>query len=270
MLKYWIIDAFTDEPFKGNQAAVVILDKELPDAAMQSLAAEINLSETAYVLKTPDGFLLRWFTPKSEVDLCGHATLSAAHVMMSEAGLATDRIVFKTKFVGDLSVEKQGDLYAMDFPSRLGDRVSFDDISPIVTASLGNPKVVDAYQARDLMLVCDSEKTVREMKIDFAKLHTFDRWVIVTAQADKGRDYDVVSRFFCAGDGIDEDPVTGSAHCTIIPYWAEKLGKKTLTAYQASPERGGYLYCEDKNERILIKGKALTMMEGVIRPDLSR
>lgn len=268
MLKYWIVDAFTDKAFKGNPAAVVLLNETLSDATMQNLASEINLSETAFVLKTPESFLLRWFTPKSEVDLCGHATLSAAHILIAEAKLVQNEVVFQTKFVGDLKVSKQEDLYVMDFPSRLGERVELTDIPLIVASSLGHPKIVDAYQSRDLMLVLENESSVRHMNVDFAQLHKHDSWVIVTAQADKGLDYDIVSRFFCAGDGIDEDPVTGSAHCTIVPYWSKRLGKPSLTAYQAS-ERGGYLLCEDQGERVILKGKALTMMEGTIRPLLA-
>lgn len=255
------VDAFADRIFGGNPAAVVVLDAWLDDATMQLIALENNLSETAFIVKTATGYHLRWFTPMCEVDLCGHATLAAAHIILSELNPTAQSVTFTTQVAGTLTVTKSSQGYTLDFPSRAGEKVEINTIPAFVLDSISSMKPTEAYQARDLMLVYNNEEIVRNIKPDFKTLHQFDKWIIITA---KGQDYDCVSRFFCAGDGIDEDPVTGSAHCTIIPYWAAKLGKNDLIAYQAST-RGGKLICQNTPDRVFMSGNAITYMIGEIR-----
>jgi predicted PhzF superfamily epimerase YddE/YHI9 len=255
------IDAFTSELFKGNPAAVVVLDKWLSPETMQSIASENNLSETAFIVKTKRGYHLRWFTPISEVDLCGHATLSAAHVIFTELDTSKNEIEFTTEVAGTLTVTKDNTLYTMDFPARAGDKIDINTIPDFVLDALSAYRPIEAYQARDLMLVYDDPKIVRSIEPDYKSLHKFDRWIIITAKGDQN--YDCISRFFCAGDGIDEDPVTGSAHCTIIPYWARILNKNNLKAYQAS-ERGGEINAKLVKDRVFLSGLAVTYLKGHI------
>ena len=256
------IDAFTKETFKGNPAAVVVLDQWLTPAVMQDIASENNLSETAFIVETKAGYHLRWFTPMSEVDLCGHATLSAAHVIFTELKPKLNEIVFTTEVAGELTVtRKAANQYTLNFPARAGEKIDIKTIPEFVLKSLSPHQPIEAYQARDLMLVYDDPKIVRDIAPDYRELHKFDKWVIVTAKGDQN--YDCVSRFFCAGDGIDEDPVTGSAHCTIIPYWARVLGKTKLYAYQAS-ERGGDIDAELIGDRVYLSGSAITYLKGTI------
>ena len=262
-MKFWQVDAFTNEPFKGNPAAVFILNEELPDSLMLNIAIEMNLSEAAFVLLR-DGRnpLLRWFTPMFEIDLCGHATLASAHVFLTEIHPDLAEVTFDTKFVGQLSVSRNKDSYTMDFPSRLGERIEISDIPPFVLDALTDVRPIEAYKARDLMLVYENETTIHGINPDFNALKAYKDFIISTAKS--GEKYDFISRFFCADDGIAEDPVTGSAHCTLAPYWAQKLGKKHLKAYQAS-KRGGDLTLEVLPERILISGQAVTVLEGKMR-----
>jgi PhzF family phenazine biosynthesis protein len=256
------IDAFATETFKGNPAAVVVLDKWISSEIMQQIAGENNLSETAFIVETKDGYHLRWFTPMTEVDLCGHATLSAAHVIFTELKSELNEIKFTTQVAGELIVTRAGqNKYKMDFPARAGDRIDINTIPAFVLNSLSEHKPIDAYQARDLMLVYENPDIVRNIKPDYRELHKFDKWVIITAKGDQN--YDCVSRFFCAGDGIDEDPVTGSAHCTIIPYWARILGKNKIYAFQAS-ERGGDIDAELIGDRVYLSGSAVTYLKGSI------
>jgi PhzF family phenazine biosynthesis protein len=263
--KFWQVDAFTNQPFKGNPAAVFVLKEELEDQFMQNIAIEMNLSETAFVLLREDGQkpLLRWFTPTIEIDLCGHATLASSHVLMSKVFPDQNEIVFDTKFAGTLQVSRNKHGYTMNFPSRLGDKIRCDEIPSFVLEALDESKPIDAYKSRDLMLVYEDEKTIREITPDFNSLKNYQDFIIVTAKSNDTK-YDFVSRFFCADDGITEDPVTGSAHCTLTPYWANKLGKKKLTAYQAS-QRGGELGLEVSDDRILMTGQALTLIEGILQ-----
>jgi PhzF family phenazine biosynthesis protein len=262
-LPIYQVDAFTSTLFRGNPAAVVIL-QDWPqrgwpdDVLLQSIAAENNLSETAFVVPgpTPDRFGLRWFTPELEIDLCGHATLATAHVLFSE-GIASGAIVRFDSKSGELRVERAGDLLALDFPSRPPHPIPHD---PRIAAALGKtPREVLA--ARDLLVVYDRESDVREMRPDFAALAAHEAFgFIVTAEGDRS---DFVSRFFVPRAGINEDPVTGSAHCTLVPYWSRRLGKNRLHALQIS-ERGGELFCEDHGERIRIAGRAVRYMSGRI------
>lgn len=251
------VDAFTRKVFGGNPAAVCVLDKWLGDETLRSIAAENNLPETAFIVQGEEFYELRWFTPKVEVDLCGHATLASAFVIFSfiEKGLLS--VAFKTAS-GVLKVEKSGDALSMDFPSRKPVKTGMDDI---LAEALGiRPKEI--YKSRDLLAVFDNESQIRRMRPDFEKLKRIRDCfaVIVSAPGDSA---DFVSRFFAPNAGIPEDPVTGSAHCTLIPFWAERLGKSRLHALQLSA-RGGELHCEDMGERVKISGNAVLYLKGEI------
>lgn len=260
-LPIYQIDAFTDELFRGNPAAVVVLEEWLPNEILQKIAMENNLSETAYIVPRDDYFDITWFTPMSEIDLCGHATLSAAHVIFNHLGYTKPEIVFKTRQVGDLSVRKDGDILYLNLPSRPPEKI--DSVPDSVIEGLGGTKPVETHISRDFMLVYPDSTTIRALKPDFRKLQQGGKWVLVTAPASTGDNCDFVSRMFCAGDGIEEDPVTGSTHCNLIPYWAARLGKTKLVSRQLS-ERGGTLYCEIKGDRVQIGGKSLTYLQGTI------
>ncbi len=263
-LKFWQVDAFTDQPFKGNPAAVFVLDEELDDTFMQNIAIEMNLSETAFVLKREGpNPLLRWFTPTCEIDLCGHATLASTHIYLTEIYPEQDEVTFDTKFVGPLKIVKNETGYTMDFPSRLGDKVDVEGISSFILDALSPHKPIDAYKSRDLMLVYENEDIIHDISPDFNALLKYEDYIIVTAKSEK-TEHDFISRFFCADDGIAEDPVTGSAHCTLAPYWAQKLSKTDLKAYQAS-ERGGELGLVVGTDRIEISGQAMTVLDGKMR-----
>jgi PhzF family phenazine biosynthesis protein len=258
------VDAFTRRRFHGNPAAVVVLDrpKWLPDEAMQAIAAENNLAETAFVLrKSKSGPLaIRWFTPTTEMDLCGHATLAAAHVLWNHLGVKAPRLDFASAS-GKLPVTRSrhnGDEHiVLDFPARSGKPVP---VTNAITDALGRAPV-EAYLSRDLMCVFENRRDVYELTPDFAKLKKLDGLgVIVTAP---GSGHDFVSRYFAPKGGIDEDPVTGSSHCTLVPYWAHVLGRNHLTAHQTS-HRSGELFCELKGNRVLIGGHAVTYMTAVI------
>ncbi len=250
------VDAFTHRLFGGNPAAVVLLDDWLPDAVLQAIAAENNLAETAFVIPRPDVAPLRWFTPAVEVDLCGHATLAAAYVLFRHRYAAAERLCFDTRS-GELTVARAGETLSMDFPSRPGRPVMISD--ELVAALGARPREV--HLARDLLAVFASEAEVRAIRPDFAALAALDAFaVIVSAPGDE---VDFVSRFFAPGAGIPEDPVTGSAHCTLIPYWAGRLGKTELTARQISA-RGGELACRLRDDRVLIAGRAVEYLRGEI------
>lgn len=253
------VDAFTSRRFGGNPAAVVILEDEkdwLAKDVLQAIAAENNLSETAFVLIGSQPFPLRWFTPKIEVDLCGHATLASGSVLLRHYLPADSEVKFMTRS-GQLSVARNGSQFAMDFPARPGQRTSVTD--KMITALGAKP--VEAYLARDLLTIFSAESDVMALKPDPAAVAALDAFaVIVTA---KGDEVDFVSRFFAPRAGIAEDPVTGSAHCTLVPFWAGRLGKSRLIARQIS-ERGGELTCEMKGDRVLIAGDAVDYMRGKI------
>ncbi|WP_214070844.1 PhzF family phenazine biosynthesis protein [Mucilaginibacter sp. dw_454] len=251
-------DAFTDQLFGGNPAAVCPLTEWLPDELMQKIAAENNLAETAFFVKNQTGYLLRWFTPEYEIDLCGHATLASAHILFTELGFAGDVIHFETVKSGTLTVTRTKDKYTLDFPSR--PPIAIEEPNGLVEA-LGGIPPIGIYRSRDFFVVYDSEHEISEINPDFYALSKLDTvGVIVTA---RGKDVDFVSRFFAPGAGIPEDPVTGSAHCNLIPYWAKVLGKNKLHAYQISA-RKGELWCELQGERVLMSGKAVTYLKGEI------
>lgn len=251
------VDAFTSKVFGGNPAAVCPLESWLPDDVMQSIAAENNLSETAFFVPEGDGYRLRWFTPTVEVDLCGHATLATAHVLFRHLRYRGATIRFVTQS-GFLEVSKAGKLLSMNFPARPPLPVEVPKL--LLRGLRATPLAV--FKSRDYMAVFPHEEDIRNMQPDFAaliELHSLG--VIVTAP---GKDVDFVSRFFAPEAGIPEDPVTGSAHSTLIPYWSQRLGKKSLHALQVS-RRGGELWCEDRGERVSIAGQAVTYAVGAIR-----
>lgn len=251
-------DAFTDKLFGGNPAAICPLEKWLPDETMQRIAIENNLSETAFFVKNDAGYKLRWFTPEYEIDLCGHATLASAHILFTELGYEGSEIHFETIKAGILHVKKDGDKYTMDFPSRPA--IHIEPPNGLAEA-LSEKEPVEVLRSRDYLVVYESEDDIKDIAPDFFTLSKMDTLgVIVTAP---GKDVDFVSRFFEPGAGVLEDPVTGSAHCNLIPYWADKLGKDKLHALQLS-SRKGELWCELKGDRVLITGKAVTYLKGEI------
>ncbi len=256
-LPIYQVDAFTDRIFAGNPAAVVPLETWLPDATLQAIAAENNLSETAFFLRRGEAYELRWFTPKIEFDLCGHATLASAHVIFRFIEPDRRRVAFETRRAGTLIVMRHGDELALDFPAWSPEPAEAP--SGLVTALGRNPR--ELLASRDWLAVYERETEIAAIKPDFAGLRRLDRAVIVTAPGSDGVDF--VSRFFAPGAGIDEDPVTGSAHCQLIPYWARRLGKARLNARQISP-RGGTLVCAAEGDRVTIGGQARLYLEGTI------
>lgn len=253
----FIVDAFTSKLFGGNPAAVCPLDKWLNDSLMQKIASENNLAETAFFVKEEKGYHIRWFTPVAEVDLCGHATLATAYVYFNFIDTKAERISFSS-MSGELIVEKAGDLLSLNFPTQKPLPVKTPQ-EIMLKAFEVKPKEV--LMAVKNFLVYDSEDVVRNMNPDMELLKQVEGdGVIITA---KGNNVDFVSRFFAPYIGINEDPVTGSAHTHLIPYWSEKLGKKKMTALQVSA-RGGELFCEDLGERVKISGKAVLYSQGKI------
>jgi PhzF family phenazine biosynthesis protein len=252
------VDAFTSEVFSGNPAAVCILDSWIDDNLLQSIAAENNLSETAFLVRDDDGFDIRWFTPRTEVTLCGHATLASAFVLFTCRDWSEEKIRFHTRKSGQLVVSKHNGLIEMDFPSRPTHNI----VPPRgLDEALGVTPIAVLGSVEDLMFVLDSEKAVRELQPDFSALERLEcRGIIVTSGGSRS---DFVSRFFAPGVGIPEDPVTGSAHCVLVPYWSSELHKKNLHAFQIS-KRGGELFCVNTGDRVKISGKAVLYLEGVI------
>ncbi|MGD9613926.1 MAG: PhzF family phenazine biosynthesis protein [Alphaproteobacteria bacterium] len=252
------IDAFADGPFTGNPAAVCPLDSWLPAETMQAIAAENNLSETAFFVPEGDLYRLRWFTPSVEVDLCGHATLASAFIVLRYLEPGRDSVIFQTEKAGTLTVGRDGEDLALDFPAWPPLPCP---ISEAVAAALGRPPTA-LLASRDYLAVYDREDEVATLSPDLAALAALDRFaVIVTAPGTDGVDF--VSRFFAPARGVPEDPVTGSAHCTLIPYWAERFGKSRLEARQLS-KRGGRLSCGLHGNRVTIAGRAVLYLEGTI------
>ena len=251
------VDAFSDRVFGGNPAAICILNSRLDDAALQSVAAENFLPETAFLVKNGEDYDLRWFTPKIEVSLCGHATLASAFVIFTIVEPGRSLVKFNTAS-GALTVTTEGDLLSMDFPSTMPVPI---DPNALLAEALGDSPD-ETLKSRDLVAVFDSEERIRDMKPNFAKLAEITD-VLGTIVTSKGDNADFVSRFFAPNAGIPEDPVTGSAHCTLIPYWAEKLGKTEMRAKQLS-ERGGELFCKDMGDRVSISGRATLYSTGEI------
>jgi PhzF family phenazine biosynthesis protein len=251
------VDAFTSRVFAGNPAAVVPLEGWLDDGLLQAIAAENNVSATAYIVGGRGRYQIRWMTPTTEVALCGHATLASAWVVCNELEPGKDSVTFDSKS-GPLVVAREGDLLALDFPS--GPPEPATAALPALTEALGRaPR--EAWAARDYMAVFDSADDVRDLRPDMARLAALDHFGVIATAPGQGVDF--VSRFFAPSEGIPEDPVCGSAHCTLVPYWARRLGKARLNARQIS-SRGGELECEDRGERVRIAGRAVKFLEGVI------
>ncbi len=266
-LPIYQVDAFAERLFTGNPAAVVPLEHWLPDALLQDIAAENNQSETVFFVPEGEAWRFRWFTPVAEVDLCGHATLAAAFVITERLRPGCARVHVHTNRVGDVFVERSGDVLTLDFPAWPPVPVV---ASAALVEALGGPAPVAVLEARDTLVVYDDPATVRALRPDFARLARHPKWVIVTAPGGGTHDADVdfVSRFFDTTVDPPEDPVTGSAHCILSPYWAERLGKSTLEARQVS-KRGGRLHCRVAGARVFIGGRAVMYLEGVIRVGLS-
>ena len=263
-MKYYVVDIFTDRLFGGNPAGVCLLDEWLDGSVMQSIAAENNLSETAFLVKREDYYDLRWFTPEIEIDLCGHATMGCAYVLFEFVEKHAQELRFNTQS-GMLTVTKGDDALWMDFPSRSGELVS--NYTCLYNA-LGINRF-ETYKSADILVVLDREETIRNLSPDFELLKNAkieagmgcDNFgIIVTAP---GSDCDFVSRFFAPNAGISEDPATGRAHCVLIPYWSKQLGKRSMTARQLS-KRGGLIWCEDSGERVKIGGKTKLYLQGDI------
>jgi PhzF family phenazine biosynthesis protein len=254
------VDAFTDTPFKGNPAAVCILPQAADDGWMQKLATEMNLSETAFLVEQDDGYNLRWFTPAVEVDLCGHATLASAHILWETGLLAPDRQArFHTRS-GLLTAQRQGDWIKLDFPS---EPASVVEVPDNLHEALGVSVIYVGKNRFDYLVEVESEDVVRNMTPDFVLLSSISsRGFMVTSKSDTP-DFDFVSRFFAPAFGINEDPVTGSAHCCLGPYWAQKLNKTELSAYQASA-RGGEVRIRVGEDRVDLLGQAVTVMRGTL------
>lgn len=255
-MKQYVVDAFTDKVFSGNPAAVCVMDQWLSEELMMNITRENNLSETAFAVKEGEEYHLRWFTPGGEIDLCGHATLATSYVITHFYDTETTEVRFKT-LSGPLKVVKNDDFFELDFPAYNLEKV---DVTEEMEEALG-VTLLEAYMARDLLVVTEKEEDVRNLQPDMDKILQLDRLMVhITA---RGTEYDCVSRTFSPKLKVPEDPVCGSGHCHIIPYWAKKLGKNELVGYQAS-QRGGILYCRDQGDRVILGGKAVLYSEAEI------
>ncbi|WP_346353080.1 PhzF family phenazine biosynthesis protein [Azotosporobacter soli] len=256
-MRYYIVDAFSDKVFEGNPAAVCVMEEWLPDGVMQKIAMENNLSETAFAVKEGSRYHLRWFTPSEEIDLCGHATLATAYIITNFVEPDATSVQFDT-LSGVLSVRKEADLYELDFPSY--------ELKPVaVTDAMAEAlhfRPLEAYVGRDLLCVMENERQVMDANPDSNKLLELEGLLVhMTA---KGTEFDCVSRSFAPKLGVKEDPVCGSGHCHIIPFWSKRLNKRKLVARQASA-RGGTLYCEDKGDRVALRGHAVLYAMGEMK-----
>lgn len=254
------VDAFADRPFSGNPAAVCLLEHERDSQWMQAVAAEMNLSETAFVRPLSDGFELRWFTPTVEVALCGHATLASAHALWTEGVVAGDEFIRFHTASGVLTCARQANFIELDFPAM---PVRSTDPSEDLCRALGATASFVGQSKYDKLVLVESEQSLRALQPDFSRLREMPmRGVAVTSPSDDPR-FDFVSRYFAPGAGIDEDPVTGSAHCCLGPFWSERLGKVEMTAFQASA-RGGIVRVRVSADRVYLGGRAVTVFSGVL------
>lgn len=247
-MKQYVVDAFSDRVFGGNPAAICVMEQWLSDELMMNITMENNLSETAFAVRENNKYKLRWFTPGGEIDLCGHATLACAYIIFNYIETNVQKVIFST-LSGDLVVNKNGDLYEMDFPAY--DLKKVEVTAEMVEAIGVTPK--EAYLGRDLLCIFDNEETIRQLTPDMDKLKQIDGLLLQVTAA--GNEADCVSRSFAPKLDVLEDPVCGSGHCHIVPYWANRLQKKNIVAYQAS-KRGGTLYCSMENSRVKLSGKA--------------
>ena len=252
-LTIYQVDAFTNHLFGGNPAAVIPLKKWIPDELMQQLALENNLAETVFFVPSKNkkaDFDIRWFTPTFEINLCGHATLASGYVIFEILNLKKKKVVFDSKS-GLLTVTKKSGLLEMDFPSWSPERIT--EYPETLLVSLGNPEIAGVYKNREYIVELMDEEAVKKCNPDFSLMRKVGKMIIITAP---GKEVDFVSRFFAPTSGIDEDPVTGSAHSQLIPFWSEKLGKEKMKAKQLS-ERGGDIYCEFKGDRVIMGGQCV-------------
>ena len=255
-MKYYVVDAFTKELFAGNPADICPVADWPEERLMQSIAAENNLSETAFIRKSGEKYDIRWFTPTGEFDLCGHATLASGFVVMNLLEPGRQAVDFSS-MSGPLRVTREGELYQLDFPARPPRQIA---PLPIVAQALGaRPRAL--YLARDHVALFDTADEVRALAPDFDAMRRIEGCIGLVATAPGDGSCDFVSRYFAPHDGIVEDPVTGSAHCTLVPFWSERLGRREVTARQISA-RGGTLYCRDEGERVLIAGHAALYLTG--------
>ena len=256
------VDAFTDTPFKGNPAAVCILDEPVDETWMQLVAREMNLSETAFVIPKEEGFKLRWFTPTTEVPLCGHATLATAHVLWTEGYLAKDKAARFATLSGTLTAKLKTDWIELNFPVNISETTTAPEL---LSKALGVSCKTVVKNSLAYLVEVDSAATVSNLQPLFSLLKTLDTPdVIVTSIGDADSEYDFVSRFFAPGLGIDEDPVTGAAHCCLAPFWRNKLNKNEFLAYQSSARGGVVRVNYDGGERVFLQGQAVTIMRGEI------
>jgi PhzF family phenazine biosynthesis protein len=259
-LPFFQVDAFTDRPFAGNPAAVCPVEAPLPDSLMQEIASENNLSETAFFHRLGDGFSLRWFTPTVEADLCGHATLASAFVLMNELDRTRSEVVFQTRS-GALPVKRQGDLFVLDFPIFPAVSEAGDSAVASVAAALGG-RPAHLLRSRIWLAVFATEEELRRLAPDMAATARLGTSVCATAPADRAStDVDFVCRYFAPASGVPEDPVTGSAHTALVPFWAKRLGRNEFTALQAS-KRGGLLHCRLEGDRVVLGGQCQTVIVG--------
>lgn len=248
-MRYYVVDAFAEHIFEGNPAGVCVMDEWISVETMEKIAIENNLSETAFTVKEGDGYRLRWFTPGGEIDLCGHATLATAYILMRFVETDKNTIVFHT-MKNELSVTKKGCMYEMDFPTITPHKYHATD--EMIEALGAVP--METYKSRDLIFIFDSEETVQNLSPDFAKMKEFPEGLAVFVTA-KGKDFDFVSRAFWPKLNINEDPVTGAMYCCLVPYWKDRIGKTKMVSRQLS-KRGGTVYCEYCGDRVKISGKA--------------
>ena len=255
------LDAFAEQPFRGNPAAVCLLDSWLDEHLLRQVAAENNLSATAFVVTASDGYELRWFTPICEIQLCGHATLAAAHLLLNVRPNQHDSVSFQTRFRGTLTVTRLADFLVMDFPGIPPSpcKTVPPGLSPALNFHSPLAEVLEANHT--YFAILDSPEAVKDLRPNFALLHDLHPFVVCATA--RGKDVDFVSRYFAPSYGIAEDPVTGSAHCALATYWGSRLGKVKMHARQLS-ERGGELWCELAGDRVLLKGKAIVTMEGFL------
>jgi PhzF family phenazine biosynthesis protein len=256
-MKFYQVDAFAEQLFTGNPAGVVPLKKWINASLMQQIAMENNLAETAFFVKKGKDFEIRWFTPGQEINLCGHATLASAWVLFERMKHKKKSIVFHSKS-GPLRATRKKEKIILDFPSWPPER--WNDFPATISKAVGEPEILGVYRNRDIIVELKDEQAVKDVQPDFGLLRTLPGFLMVTAP---GKDVDFVSRFFAPAAGIDEDPVTGSAHSQLIPFWSYKLNKKELSARQLSP-RGGYLDCTIEDDRVTMAGKCVPYLEGEI------
>ena len=257
-INFYLVDAFSDHNFGGNAAAVCPLTEWLPDETLLKMAQQHNQSETAFFVRTDEGYELRWFTTLHEINLCGHATLAASHVIFEYLDYPSSTIIFSTRFVGELRVTRSGDWLTLDFPAWATTVVEQPPAD--LLAGLGLSEAQEVRVARDYLVILRDRQQVESVQPDMHQLQRLGKMICISAADDE---YDFVSRFFCPGESLWEDPVTGSTHSMLIPYWGEKLGKTEMQARQVSA-RGGDLRCQWQGDRVLIGGQATTYLIGTI------